>query len=98
MMRLYSEAMKETVTSEEAQYLFHMSAEKFQETAALALFNCGNVHMSSARKRVYFYVDTSRKSILAQVETAYDLAQKEYLEAGKKLEEALRINPDFYVF
>lgn len=95
-MKLYSEAMEETVTSEEAQNLFHTAAEKFQEMAALALFNCGNVHMSSARKRVYFSEDASRKSILAQVETAYDWAQKEYSEAGKKYEEALRIKPNFY--
>ncbi|XP_058206915.1 protein PHOX4-like [Rhododendron vialii] len=95
-MKLYSEAMEETVTSEEAQNLFHTAAEKFQEMAALALFNCGNVHMSSARKRVYFSEDASRKSILAQVETAYDWAQKEYSEAGKKYDEALRIKPDFY--
>lgn len=95
-IKLYSEAMEETVTSEEAQDLFHTAAEKFQEMAALALFNCGNVHMSSARKRVYFSEDASRKSILAQVKTAYDWAQKEYLEAGKKYEEALRIKPDFY--
>ncbi|KAF7148738.1 hypothetical protein RHSIM_Rhsim03G0253200 [Rhododendron simsii] len=95
-MKLYSEAMEETVTSEESQNLFHTAAEKFQEMAALALFNCGNVHMSSARKRVYFSEDASRKSILAQVETAYDWAQKEYSEAGKKYEEALRIKPDFY--
>ncbi|KAL6952328.1 hypothetical protein U1Q18_044410 [Sarracenia purpurea var. burkii] len=96
-MKLYSEAMEETVTSEDAQELFNTAGEKFQEMAALALFNWGNVHMSRARKRVYFTEDdTSRESVLSQVKTAYDWAQKEYLKAGHRYEEALRIKPDFY--
>ncbi|KAI8022441.1 Protein PHOX1 [Camellia lanceoleosa] len=95
-MKLYTEAMEETVTSEEAQELFHTAAEKFQEMAALALFNWGNVHMSRARKRVYFTEDASRESVLEMVETAYDWAQKEYSKAGNRYEEALRIKPDFY--
>ncbi|KAK9269577.1 hypothetical protein L1049_001353 [Liquidambar formosana] len=95
-MKLYSEAMEETVTSEEAQDLFDTAAEKFQEMAALALFHWGNVHMSRARKMVYFKEDTSRESVLAQIKTAYDWAQKEYMKAGKKYEEALKIKPDFY--
>lgn len=95
-MKFYSEAMEETVTSEDAQGLFEIAAEKFQEMAALALFNWGNVHMSRARKSVYFTEDTSRESILEQIKTAYDWAQKEYLKAEQRYEEALRIKPDFY--
>ncbi|CAA2960128.1 protein PHOX1-like [Olea europaea var. sylvestris] len=95
-VKLYSEAMEETVTSDEAQDLFATAAEKFQEMAALALFNWGNVHMSRARKRVYFVEDSSRESILAQIKSAYDWAQKEYTEAGKIYDEALKIKPDFY--
>ncbi|PSS13901.1 HSP-interacting protein [Actinidia chinensis var. chinensis] len=95
-IKLYSEAMEETVTSEEAQDLFNTAGEKFQEMAALSLFNWGNVHMSRARKRVYFTEDASRESVLAQVKTAYDWAQKEYSKAGKRYEEALRIKADFY--
>ncbi|XP_057968285.1 protein PHOX1-like [Malania oleifera] len=95
-MKLYSEAMEETVTSEEAQDLFDMAADKFQEMGALALLNWGNVHMSRARKRVYFTEDASRESVLAQVKTAYDWAQKEYLKAGRRIEEALKIKPDLY--
>ncbi|KAK4481943.1 hypothetical protein RD792_012856 [Penstemon davidsonii] len=95
-VKLYSEAMEETVTSEEAQDLFNTAAEKFQEMAALALFNWGNVHMSRARKRVYFSEDSSRESVLAQVKCAYEWAQKEYTNAGKRYEEALKIKPDFY--
>ena len=39
-------------TSEEAQPLFDRAASKFQEVAALAVFNWGNVYMCAARKRV----------------------------------------------
>ena len=52
--------------------------------------------MSRARKRVYFTEDASKESILAQIKTAYDLAQKEYLKVGKRHEEALKIKLDFY--
>jgi hypothetical protein len=38
-MKLYSEAMEEAVTSEEAQDLFDIAEEKFQEMTASALFN-----------------------------------------------------------
>lgn len=95
-MKFYVEAMEETVTSEEAQDIFDLAAEKFQEMAALALFNWGNVHMSRARKRVHITEDTSRESVLAQIKTTYDWAQKEYRKAGKRYEEALKIKPDFY--
>ncbi|KAF8389154.1 hypothetical protein HHK36_025847 [Tetracentron sinense] len=95
-MKLYSEAMEDTVMSEEAQGLFDIAAEKFQEMAALALFNWGDVHMSKARKRVFFTEDTSRESILAQVKTAFEWAQKEYLKAGMRYDEALKIKPNFY--
>ncbi|KAJ0090160.1 hypothetical protein Patl1_13951 [Pistacia atlantica] len=95
-MKVYSEAMEDTVTSEEAQGLFSCAADKFQEMAALALFNWGNVHMSRARKSVYLAEDASKESVLEQIRTACDLAQQEYTRAGKRYDEALRIKPDFY--
>nr|GLL20372.1 HSP-interacting protein-like [Ipomoea trifida] len=95
-MKLYSEAMEETVTSEEAQDLFVIATEKFQEMAALALFNWGNVHMSRARKRVYITEDDTGESVLEQVKCAYVWAQKEYSSAGRRYEEALKIKPNFY--
>ncbi|KAG6389807.1 hypothetical protein SASPL_151281 [Salvia splendens] len=95
-MKLYSDAMEETVTSEEAQDLFSGAADKFQEMAALALFNWGNVHMSRARKRVYLKEDASKERVLTQVKSAYDWAQMEYVKAGKRYEEALKIKPNFY--
>lgn len=95
-MKLYSDAMEETVTSEEAQDLFSSAADKFQEMAALALFNWGNVHMSRARKRVYLTEDSSKEPVLAQVKSTYDWALAEYVNAGKRYEEALKIKPNLY--
>ncbi|KAK3029868.1 hypothetical protein RJ639_038665 [Escallonia herrerae] len=95
-MKLYSEAMEDTVTSEDAQELFDIASAKFQEMTALSLFNWGNVHMNRARKRLIFPEDGSRELILSQVKTAYEWAQKEYVAAGIRYEEALKIKPDFY--
>ncbi|XWS72708.1 hypothetical protein CRYUN_Cryun02cG0063700 [Craigia yunnanensis] len=95
-MRLYSEAMEDAVTSEDAQELFEIAADKFQEMAALALFNWGNVHMSRARKHVFFTEDDSRESVLAQITSVYEWAHKEYVLAAKRHEEALKIKPDFH--
>ncbi|KAL4193681.1 hypothetical protein AMTRI_Chr06g200750 [Amborella trichopoda] len=95
-MKLYSEAMEDTVTSEEAQGLFEIAAEKFQEMAALALFNWGNVHMSRAKRRVSYGENVPRELVLSQIKNGYEWAQREYNQAGEKYEEALRIKPDFY--
>lgn len=95
-MKLYSEAMEETVTNEDAQGLFEMAADKFQEMAALSLFNCGNVHMNKARKRVFFGEDSSSDTIMTQVKISYEWAKKEYKMAGMKYEEALQMKSDFY--
>ncbi|CAA0809448.1 Octicosapeptide/Phox/Bem1p (PB1) domain-containing protein / tetratricopeptide repeat (TPR)-containing protein [Striga hermonthica] len=92
-MKIYSEAMEETVTSEEAQDLFGLAEDKFQELAALALFNWGNVHMSKARRRVYF---KEEESVLERVKKAYEWAQKQFVLAGERYEEALKIKPEFY--
>ncbi|WOL19072.1 hypothetical protein Cni_G27869 [Canna indica] len=95
-MKVYLEAMEETVTSEEAHEVFELAEEKFQEMAALALFNWGNVHMSRARKRLSVSENASKESVLAQVKAAYEWAQAEYVKAGKSYEEALKIKPNFY--
>ncbi|CDP18813.1 unnamed protein product [Coffea canephora] len=96
-MKLYSEAMEDTITSQDAQQLFEIAALKFQEMAALAMFNWGNVHMSRARKRVFFKEEGgSKESAMADIKSAYEWAQTEYVKAGMRYEEALRIKPDFY--
>lgn len=95
-VKLYSEAMEETVSCEEAQDLFDSAAEKFQEMAALALFNWGNIHMAQARKRVHYAEDSTQETMHDQVKIAYDWAQQEYEKAGQKYEEAIKIKPNFY--
>jgi len=95
-IRLYYEAMEDTITSEEAQEIFQAAEAKFQEMAALALFNWGNIHMSRARKRLILSEDASKESILAQVKSAYEWACTEYVKAGKKFEDSVDVKPDFY--
>ncbi|MFS7988354.1 hypothetical protein Hanom_Chr11g01033841 [Helianthus anomalus] len=51
-MKLYTDAMEDTITSEESQELFENAADKFQEMAALPLLNVGNVHMSKRTFRM----------------------------------------------
>ncbi|XP_062193297.1 HSP-interacting protein-like [Phragmites australis] len=95
-MRLYYEAMEDTITSEEAQEIFQAAEAKFQEMAALALFNWGNVHMSRARKRLFLSEDASKESILSQLKDAYEWACTEYVKAGKKFEDSVDVKQDFY--
>ncbi|RDX69611.1 Protein PHOX1, partial [Mucuna pruriens] len=95
-MKLYKEAMEDTVTGNDAQELFEISADKFQEMAALALFNWGSVQMSRARNQGFLSEDGARESSLEHIKAAYELAQKEYKKAEMRYEEALKIKPDFY--
>ncbi|CAD5191082.1 unnamed protein product [Musa acuminata subsp. malaccensis] len=95
-MELCSEALEETITGEEAQGLFDMAAAKFQEVAALAFFNWGNVHMCAARKRIPLDEASPKEVMAAQLQTAYDWVRERYALAGQKYEEALQIKPDFY--
>ncbi|CAH2077287.1 unnamed protein product, partial [Thlaspi arvense] len=95
-MKLYTEAMEDAVTGEDAQQLFDIAADRFQEMAALAMFNWGNVHMSKARKQVCFPEDASRKAIIEAVETAFVWTRNEYNKAAEKYEEAIKVKPDFY--
>lgn len=94
--RLYYEAMEDTITSEEAQEIFHAAEAKFQEMAALALFNWGNIHMSRAKKRLVLSEDATKESVLSQVKSAYEWACAEYVKAGKKFEDTVDVKPDFY--
>ncbi|KAL1210377.1 Protein PHOX4 [Cardamine amara subsp. amara] len=95
-MKLYTEAMEDAVTGEDAQELFDIAADKFQEMAAVALFNWGNVHMSKARKQVCFPEDASREAIVEVVEAAFAWTWNEYNKAAEKYEEAIKVKPDFY--
>ncbi|XP_023765624.1 protein PHOX1 [Lactuca sativa] len=95
-MDVYAEAIEETVTTEDAQKLFDIAGGKFQEMAALGLFNWGNVHMNKARKWVIFAEDGTNESKHEKVKTGYEWAEKEYVKAGRRYEEALKIKPDFF--
>ncbi|OWM85587.1 protein CLMP1 [Punica granatum] len=97
-MELCTEALEETVTSEDAQRLFERAATKFQEVAALAFFNWGNVHMCAARKRVPLDESGGKDKVVvdAQLQAAYDWVKEKYSLAREKYGEALAIKPDFY--
>ncbi|GAA0167986.1 hypothetical protein LIER_22810 [Lithospermum erythrorhizon] len=95
-MELCSEALEETITSEAAQLLFDKASLKFQEVAALAFFNWGNVHMCAARKRIPIDDSASKESMVVQLQGAYDWVKEKYSLAKQKYEEALQIKPDFY--
>ncbi|KAF8058140.1 hypothetical protein N665_1250s0003 [Sinapis alba] len=95
-MKLYTEAMEDAVTGEDAEKLFEIAADKFQEMGALAMFNWGNVHMSKARKQVSFPEDASREAVIEAVEAAFVWTRNEYKKAAEKHEEAVKIKPDFY--
>ncbi|KAG4970786.1 Protein PHOX1 [Glycine max] len=95
-MNLCSEALEETVTSEEAQGLFDIAGDMFQEMTALALFNWGNVHMSRARKKVYVKEDSSKEHLCEQIKSSYEWALEEYAKAGEKYEAAIKIKSDFH--
>lgn len=95
-MELYSEAMEDGVTNENSQSLFDIACEKFKEMYALALFNWGNIHMNKARKLVSLAEDETQESVEKKVKVGYEWAQKEYVKAGKRYEESLKIKPDFY--
>ncbi|KVI01101.1 protein CLMP1-like [Cynara cardunculus var. scolymus] len=95
-MEICSEALEETVTSEEAQILFDKAASKFQEVAALAFFNWGNVHMCAARKRIPIDDSGDQEVVATRLQAAYDWVREKYTLAREKYEEALTIKPDFY--
>lgn len=95
-MEFCAEALEETVSSEEAQPLFEAAACKFQEVAALAFFNWGNVHMCAARKRIPLEESGDKGVFHERLRAAFDWAQSQYELARMKYDEALRVKPDFY--
>ncbi|KAM0897935.1 hypothetical protein ACQ4PT_022252 [Festuca glaucescens] len=95
-MKLYTEAIEDTITSDEAQEVFQLAEGNFQEMAALAFFQWGNVHMSRARKRLLLPEDSNKELVLEKVKEAYEWAKEEYSKAGKTYEEAVRAKPDFF--
>ncbi|CAM0953023.1 unnamed protein product [Alopecurus aequalis] len=95
-MKLYTEAIEDTITSDEAQEVFQLAEGNFQEMAALAFFHWGNVHMSRARKRLLLPEESPKELVLEKVKEAYEWAKEEYSKAGKTYEDAVRAKPDFF--
>ncbi|KAJ3678410.1 hypothetical protein LUZ60_002213 [Juncus effusus] len=96
-MKLYNEAIEETVTCEEAQQIFKIAENKFQEMVALAYFNWGNVHMSKARKLLSIPDLCTKDSVLlTKVNESYQRAFEEYKKAESRYNEGLNVKPDFY--
>ncbi|PIN06307.1 Phosphoprotein phosphatase [Handroanthus impetiginosus] len=75
-VELCSEAREETVTSEEAQSPFDKAVQKFQEVAAVAFFNWGNVKYELAGKEM----------MATQLQIAYDWVRDKYSLAKKQLQ------------
>ena len=102
------EALEEAVGTEKAQALLGSAAEKFQEAAAAAIFNWGNVHVCASRK----LVDTSEPSsaegaaesqsapseaaLAAAASTHMARIDDEYAKAVERYTQSLAIKSDFY--
>lgn len=98
-----SEALEPTKTLEESNGpdgILSEASKKFQEAAALATFNWGNVHMCSARKKM----DGGREPPAeeggnpgAAIASAanFDEVEKDLATAASRFEAALEIKPDF---
>uniref|UniRef100_A0A7N0T9N8 PB1 domain-containing protein n=1 Tax=Kalanchoe fedtschenkoi TaxID=63787 RepID=A0A7N0T9N8_KALFE len=95
-MKLYSEAMENTVASDKSHYLLENAAGTFQEMAAQASFNWGNVYMSKAKKKFTILEDDSRETVLEQAKVAFEWARQQYENARTKYELAVKIKPDFF--
>ena len=102
------EALEEAVGTEKAKALLASAAEKFQEAAAAAIFNWGNVHVCASRK----LVDTSEPSategaaesqsapseaaLAAAASTHMARINDEYAKAVERYTQSLAIKSDFY--
>jgi len=98
-----SEALEPTKTLEESNGpdgILSEASKKFQEAAAMATFNWGNVHMCSARKKM----DGGREPPAeeggnpgAAIASAanFDEVEKDLATAASRFEAALEIKPDF---
>ena len=103
------EALEEAVGTEKAKTLLASAAEKFQEAAAAAIFNWGNVHVCASRK----LVDTSEPEVstegaaesqsapseaalAAAASTHMARIDDEYAKAVERYTQSLAIKSDFY--
>lgn len=87
-----NQALEAAVGSDKAGVLFDQAAAKFQEVAALALLNWGNVHMCQAR-RLFDGLGEAASSPAAETR---EEAEKHYHAAEEKYKKALELKSDFY--
>uniref|UniRef100_A0A7S0MSF5 PB1 domain-containing protein n=1 Tax=Pyramimonas obovata TaxID=1411642 RepID=A0A7S0MSF5_9CHLO len=90
-----NQALEAAVSSEKAAPLFDQAAAKFQEVAALALLNWGNVHMCQARRLFDTAADDKEKAVTISPE-ARAKAEEHYFAAEAKYQKALELKEDFY--
>ena len=93
-------ALEETVKMEEAEPLFDQAANKFQEVAALALFNWGNVHMCCARrleaKAGMPQEGASKEEAAKNFHPPVEQIMAQYAKAEEQYKKSLEIKADFY--
>jgi len=96
-----NQALEAAVSSEQATPLFEQAAAKFQEVAALALLNWGNVHMCQARR----LFDSAGAGTAEEAKDAKPVvvsaearakAEEHYFQAEEKYQKALGFKADFY--
>mmetsp|Transcript_4833 Transcript_4833/g.6532 ORF Transcript_4833/g.6532 Transcript_4833/m.6532 type:complete len:677 (+) Transcript_4833:115-2145(+) len=101
-----NQALEAAVNSDKAVPLFQQAAAKFQEVAALALLNWGNVHMCQARRlfdsatgggeeKKEGEAKEEDKPVLVTAE-ARAKAEEHYFLAQEKYKKALAMKEDFY--
>lgn len=101
---LCNQALDNSVSQDKANQLLASASSKFQEAAALAMYNWGNVDMCSARKRMEQKPPGGEGAAAASpaaapppLPAAAAAAASALLEsAEKRYGEALRIKPDFH--
>mmetsp|Transcript_7816 Transcript_7816/g.14800 ORF Transcript_7816/g.14800 Transcript_7816/m.14800 type:complete len:667 (-) Transcript_7816:369-2369(-) len=93
-----NQALEAAVGSEAAVPLFEQAAAKFQEVAALALLNWGNVHMCQARRLFDSAGAGEDKKETPPVVSpeARKQAEEHYFQAEAKYKKALELKEDFY--
>ena len=96
-----NEALEPHVSLADAEEMLKIAGDKFQEAAALALFNWGNVHMCGARKAMDGGRDPPLEeggppgAAIASAEK-YDEVVERLDDAKGRYEAALKVKPDFH--
>ena len=98
------EALEVAVGTDKAKELLGAAADKFQEAAAAAVFNWGNVHVCASRKVVDCAAPApeegqpapSDEQMAATAKDHIKRIDEEYTKAVDRYTQSLAIKPDFY--